>query len=73
LRAQLVEYFAALERAVDVTESKSALILLSGFATPSTLREISSHDLASRLKERGVRVTTGLVTKARGTGLGPAH
>jgi transposase len=64
LRAQLVEYFPALERALDLTESKSALILLAGFATPPALREISSQDLAAWLKERGVRVTARLVAKA---------
>jgi transposase len=65
LRAQLVEYFPALERALDVTESKSALILLSGFATPSALREISSQDLVAWLKEHGVRAPAGLVMKAK--------
>ena len=34
LRAQLLEYFPALERAFDYSASKAALILLTGYQTP---------------------------------------
>ena len=34
LRAQLLEYFPALERAFDYSKSKAALILLTGYQTP---------------------------------------
>ena len=34
LRAQLLEYFPALERAFDYSNSKAALILLTGYQTP---------------------------------------
>ena len=38
LRAQLLEYFPALERAFDYSNSKAALILLTGYQTPEALR-----------------------------------
>jgi transposase len=42
LRAQLLEYFPALERAFDYSNSKAALILLSGYQTPDGLRRIGA-------------------------------
>ena len=38
LRAQLLEYFPALERAFDYSHCKAALILLTGYQTPDGLR-----------------------------------
>ena len=40
LRAQLLEYFPALERAFDYAHRKGALILLTGYQTPEALRRI---------------------------------
>jgi len=60
LREQLAEYFPALERVLDISESKGVLVLLSGFATATALREISYDDLTAWLKARGVRATAAL-------------
>ncbi|MEE1829342.1 IS110 family transposase [Streptomyces sp. SP17KL33] len=55
LRAQILEYFPALERAFDYSTSKTALILLTGYQTPAALRRIGRARLATWLKNRGVR------------------
>ncbi len=47
LRAQLLEYFPALERAFDLSTSKSALILLAGYQTPAALRRIGRSRLTT--------------------------
>jgi transposase len=65
LREQLAEYFPALERALDVGESQGALTLLSGFATPDALQEISHGDLVAWLKAHDVRVPTKLAARAK--------
>ncbi|MFB7669766.1 IS110 family transposase [Kitasatospora sp. NPDC056138] len=58
LRAQLLEYFPALERAFDYSTSKSALVLLTGYQTPGALRRIGRARLATWLKNHGVRTAT---------------
>jgi transposase len=55
LRAQLLEYFPALERAFDYKESKAALVLLTQYQTPAALRRIGKNRLATWLKNRKVR------------------
>ncbi|WP_049649199.1 IS110 family transposase [Kitasatospora sp. MY 5-36] len=55
LRAQMLEYFPALERAFDYSVSKSALVLLTGYRTPAALRRIGRARLAAWLKSHGVR------------------
>jgi len=65
LREQLTEYFPALERALDVGESQGALTLLSGFAMPAALQEISHGDLVVWLKAHDVRVPTKLAARAK--------
>ncbi|MEE1757656.1 IS110 family transposase [Streptomyces sp. SP18BB07] len=55
LRAQILEYFPALERAFDYSTSKTALILLTGYQTPAALRRIGRARLATWLKNHGVR------------------
>ncbi|MPY38367.1 IS110 family transposase [Streptomyces adustus] len=57
LRAQLLEYFPALERAFDLSTSKSALILLAGYQTPAALRRIGRSRLTTWLKNHGVRTS----------------
>jgi transposase len=57
LRAQILEYFPALERAFDYSTSKTALVLLTGYQTPAALRRIGRARLATWLKNHGVRVT----------------
>jgi transposase len=65
LRAQLTEYFPGLERAVDVTESKSALVLLDGYPTPAALREATREELLERLRAHGLRRSGLLVERAK--------
>jgi transposase len=55
LRAQLLEYFPALERAFDYSTSKAALILLSGYQTPDGLRRTGTTRLAAWLRKRKAR------------------
>lgn len=57
LRAQLLEYFPALERAFinNYSTSKAALVLLTGYQTPATLREYGRDQLTAWLPARKVR------------------
>jgi transposase len=55
LRAQLLEYFPALERAFNYNDSKAALILLSGYQTPDGLRCAGQTRLATWLRKRKAR------------------
>ena len=55
LRAQLLEYFPALERAFDYSKSKAALILLSGYQTPDGLRRAGVARVAAWLRKRKAR------------------
>ncbi|HEY9266362.1 MAG TPA: IS110 family transposase [Mycobacterium sp.] len=52
LRAQLLEYFPALERAFDYGHSKAALTLLTGYQTPDALRLAGPARLESWLRKR---------------------
>ncbi|MFD4242731.1 IS110 family transposase [Streptomyces sp. NPDC058525] len=54
LRAQMLEYFPALERAFDYSTSKAALVLLTGYQTPAALRRIGRARLTAWLKNRKV-------------------
>jgi transposase len=55
LRAQLLEYFPALERAFDYSNSKAALILLTGYQTPEALRRAGAARLVAWLQKRKAR------------------
>jgi transposase len=55
LRAQLLEYFPALERAFDYSTSKAALIVLSGYQTPDGLRRTGAARLGAWPRKRKVR------------------
>ncbi|MET7986883.1 IS110 family transposase [Streptomyces sp. NPDC005281] len=55
MRAQLLEYFPALERTFDYAASKAALTLLTGYQTPAGLRRVGPSRLATWLKNRKVR------------------
>src|ERR1700757_5007183 len=55
LRAQLLEYFPALERAFDYSNNKTALILLTGYQTPDGLRRAGAARLAAWLHKRKAR------------------
>ena len=52
LRAQLLEYFPALERAFDFAHRRAALILLTGYQTPNALRRIGAARLEKWLRDR---------------------
>lgn len=64
LRAQLLEYFPALERAFDYSTSKAALILLTGYQTPDTLRRAGAARLTAWLRKRKARNADTIVAKA---------
>lgn len=78
LRATMLEYFPALERAFDYSKNKAALVLLSHYATPDSLRRIGVTRLAAWLKARGCRNSAGVAkaavdaARAQTTAL-PAH
>jgi transposase len=55
LRAQLLEYFPALERAFDYSKSRAALILLTGYQTPDGLRRAGAARLTAWLRKRKAR------------------
>jgi transposase len=55
LRAQLLEYFPALERAFDYSKSKAALILLTGYQTPDALRRAGTTRVVAWLRKRKAR------------------
>ena len=52
LRAQLLEYFPALERAFDFAHRKAALTLLTGYQTPEGLRRMGTARLERWLRDR---------------------
>lgn len=64
LRAQLLEYFPALERAFDYSASKAALILLTGYQTPDGLRRAGAARLTAWLAKRKARNASVVAAKA---------
>lgn len=64
LRATMLEYFPALERAFDYSKNKAVLILLSGYATPDRLRRIGLTRLTAWLKARGARNSASVAQAA---------
>ncbi len=64
LRAQLLEYFPALERSFDYAASKAALILLTGYQTPAGLRRTGPSRLATWLKNRKVHAAQAMAEAA---------
>lgn len=64
LRATMLEYFPALERAFDYSKSKAALTLLSGFQTPQGLRRIGVTRLTVWRKSRGCRNSASVAQAA---------
>ena len=64
LRATLLEYFPALERAFDYSKSKAALTLLSQYQTPDRLRRIGVTRLAGWLRKRGCRNSAAVAATA---------
>ena len=64
LRAQLLEYFPALERAFDYSTSKAALLLLTGYQTPDGLRRTGAARLAAWLRKRKARNADAIAATA---------
>lgn len=64
LRATMLEYFPALEREFDYSKNKAALVLLSHYATPDSLRRIGVTRLAAWLKARGCRNSATVARRA---------
>jgi transposase len=64
LRATLLEYFPALERAFDYSKSKAALALLSQYQTPDRLRRVGVTRLAGWLRKRGCRNSAAVAATA---------
>jgi transposase len=64
LRAVMLEYFPALERAFDYSKNKAALVMLSTYQTPDALRRIGRTRLQAWLKARGCHNSTGVAGKA---------
>lgn len=64
LRAHLLEYFPALERAFDYSKSRAALILLTGYQTPDGLRRAGTARLAAWLRKRKARNADAVATTA---------
>lgn len=63
LRATLLEYFPALERAFNYSK-KAPLILLGGYQTPESIRRIGLTRLAGWLRKRGARNSAKMAEKA---------
>ncbi|MFC9353461.1 IS110 family transposase [Arthrobacter sp. NPDC057013] len=63
LRATLLEYFPALERAFDYSK-KAPLILLGRYQTPESIRRIGLTRLSSWLKKHGCRNSAKMAEKA---------
>ena len=66
LRAVMLEYFPALEREFDYSKNKAALVLLSHYTTPESLRRIGVARLAAWLKARGCRNSVGVAKRSVG-------
>jgi transposase len=64
LRAVLMEYFPALERSFDYSKNKAALLLLTGYANPASIRRMGASRLAGWLKTRGARNSAGVAQTA---------
>jgi len=64
LRAQLLEYFPALERAFDYSSSKATLVLLTGYQTPDALRRLDQSRLEAWLRHRKVRNAAAVAATA---------
>ncbi|MFI9063873.1 IS110 family transposase [Streptomyces sp. NPDC053429] len=66
MRAQLLQYFPALERTFDYAASKPALTLLTGYQTPAGLHRVGPSRLATWLKNRKVRGAQAMAEAAIG-------
>lgn len=63
LRAQLLEFFPALERALDLT-NKGPVILLRGYQNPAAIRRAGAKRIETWLRNRKVRSAAPLAKAA---------
>ncbi|MFZ4297662.1 IS110 family transposase [Streptomyces cinereoruber] len=63
LRAQLLEFFPALERALDLT-NKGPVVLLTGYQTPAAIRRMGVRRLETWLRNRKVNGAGALAARA---------
>ncbi|EFF90869.1 transposase, undefined [Streptomyces sp. e14] len=63
LRAQLLEIFPALERALDLT-NKGPVMLLTGYQTPAAIRRTGAKRIETWLKNRKVKGAAALASTA---------
>ncbi len=63
LRAQLLEFFPALERTLDLT-NKGPVVLLTGYQTPAAIRRMGVRWLETWLRNRKVNGAGGLAARA---------
>ena len=63
LRAQLLEFFPALERTLDLT-NKGPIILLTGYQTPAAIRRAGAKRIGTWLRNRKVRSAAALAKAA---------
>lgn len=64
LRAQLLEYFPALEQAFDYSRSKAGLLLLTRYQTPDALRRLGQKRLHAWLRSQGARSSADVSERA---------
>jgi transposase len=64
LRDLMTSVFPSLERAFDYSSHKGALILLTGYATPDGIRRIGQTRLTGWLRNRRVRGSADVATRA---------
>ncbi|MBT2263496.1 IS110 family transposase [Rhodococcus erythropolis] len=64
LRALLSTYFPALERALDISNVKATLILLSGYQTPDAIRKLGQTRLEAWLRKRKAYNAAQIAAKA---------
>ncbi|MEV5593620.1 IS110 family transposase [Streptomyces sp. NPDC052496] len=63
LRAQLLEFFPALERALDLTK-KGPVLLLTAYQTPAAIRRMGASQLETGLRNRKVKGAGALAARA---------
>lgn len=64
LRAQMLEFFPALEQAFDYSRSKAALLLLTRYQTPDALRRLGQKRLHTWLRSQGARSSADVAERA---------
>ncbi len=66
LRDLMTSVFPSLERAFDYSSHKGALVLLTGYSSPDRIRRVGQTRLASWLRNRNVRGSADVASRAVG-------